>query len=198
MRLRNIILLYRVRLRARLVQELFAVLGIAVGVALLFSSQIASTSLNGSVPKLIGGVVGDMRLQLVARSPQGFPEGLVADVQRLPGVRSAMPVLEQRATVTGPRGEESIILFATSARFAHLGGPLLRQFTATQLERQQAFALPLPVARKVGLTSLQSAEFKIGARKLPAFLGAVLLESEVGGLIDSPAAIAPLPYAQRL
>jgi putative ABC transport system permease protein len=187
-----------VRLRARLVQELFAVLGIAVGVALLFSSQIASTSLNGSVPKLIGGVVGDMRLQLVARSPQGFPEGLIAEVQRLPGVRSAMPVLEQRVTVTGPRGQESIVLFATSARFAHLGGPLLRQFTATQLERQQAFALPLPVARKVGLASLQSAELQIGASKLPAFLGAVLLESEVGGLIDSPAAIAPLPYAQRL
>jgi putative ABC transport system permease protein len=198
MRLRNIVLLYRVRLRVRLVQELFAVLGIAVGVALLFASQIASTSLDGSVPKLIGGVVGDMRLQLVARSPQGFQEGLLAEVQGLPGVRSAMPVLEQRATVTGPRGEASIVLFATSARFAHLGGPLLKRFTATQIERQQAFALPLPVAQAIGLTSLQSAALQIGARRVPAFLGAVLLESEVGGLIDSPAAIAPLPYAQRL
>ncbi len=198
MRLRNIILLYRVRLRSRLVQELFAVLGIAVGVALLFASQVASTSLDGSVPKLIGGVIGDMRLQLVARSPQGFPEGLLAEVQRLRGVRSAMPVLEQRATVTGPEGQVSIMLFATNAHFAHLGGPLLRRFTATQIEHQQAFALPLPVAQTIGLTSLQAAELQIGARKVPAFLGAVLLEREVGGLIDSPAGIAPLPYAQRL
>jgi putative ABC transport system permease protein len=198
MRLRNVILLYRVRLRVRAVQELFAVLGIAVGVALLFASQIASTSLDGSVPTLINGVVGNMRLALVARSPQGFPEALLGEVQQLPGVRSAMPVLEQRATVIGPRGQEPIVLFATNAHFAHLGGPLLRHFTAAQIERQHALALPLPVARTVGLASLQSAELQIGARKQPAFLGAVLTESEVGGLIDSPAAIAPLPYAQHL
>jgi putative ABC transport system permease protein len=198
MRLRNIVLLYRVRLRSRVVQELFAVLGIAVGVALLFASQIASTSLDGSVPKLISGVVGGMRLQLVSRGPQGFQEGLLTDVQRLPGVRSAMPVLEQRATVTGPDGQVAIMLYATNAHFAHLGGPLLRHFTATQIEHQQAFALPLPVAQAIGLNSLQSAELQIGAHKLPAFLGAVLLEREVGGLIDSPAGIAPLPYAQRL
>ncbi len=49
MRLSSILLLYRVRLRTRIVQELFAVRGIAVGVALLFASQIASTSLDGSV-----------------------------------------------------------------------------------------------------------------------------------------------------
>ena len=48
MRLSNIAHLYLVRLKARvvLVQELFAVLGIAVGVALLFASQVASTSLE--------------------------------------------------------------------------------------------------------------------------------------------------------
>ena len=39
MRLSSIVRLYRVRLRARLTQELFAVLGIAIGVALLFASQ---------------------------------------------------------------------------------------------------------------------------------------------------------------
>ena len=48
-RLVNLSHLYLVRLKARvvLVQELFAVLGIAVGVALLFASQVASTRLNG-------------------------------------------------------------------------------------------------------------------------------------------------------
>jgi putative ABC transport system permease protein len=157
-RLRNIMLLYRVRLRSRLVQELFAILGIAIGVALLFSSQIASNSLHSSVPEEVGGVIGKMRLQLVARAPQGFDQRLLGAVQHLPGVRAAMPVLEQRATVTGPRGQAAIALFS----------------------------------------SLQSAELQIGARRQPAFLGAVLLESEVGGLIDSPAGLAPIPYAQRI
>lgn len=198
MRLRNILLLYRVRLRSRAAQEIFAVLGIAVGVALLFSSQIASASLDGSLPQLIEGVVGDMRLQLTARSPQGFSEAELGRVQKLPGVVAAMPVLEQRATLSGPRGQVSITLVSTDARFADLGGPLLRHFTATPIERQQAIALALPLAQSVGLGPLQVAQLQIGARRVQTFIGAVLLESEIGTLIDSPAAMAPLPYAQRL
>jgi putative ABC transport system permease protein len=198
MRLRNILLLYRVRLRSRFVQELFAVLGIAIGVALLFSSQIASSSLDGTLPQLIDGVVGQMRLQLTARSPQGFEERLLGEVQRLPGVRAAMPVLEQRATVSGPRGQASIVLLATNARFANLGGTLLHRFTDAQLEHQQAIAMPQPLASSVGLTALQTATLQLGARRVPAFLGAVLLEDEIGSLVDSSAAIAPLPYAQQL
>jgi hypothetical protein len=48
---RQIMFIARMRLRARSVagQELLAVLGIAVGVALLFASQVASQSLDGSV-----------------------------------------------------------------------------------------------------------------------------------------------------
>ncbi|MFI5005540.1 MAG: hypothetical protein ACHQE6_11065, partial [Solirubrobacterales bacterium] len=69
MRLSNIADLYRVRLQARLVlvQELFAMLGIAVGVALLFASQIATTSLNESVSQLTSELVGRMQFQLDAR-----------------------------------------------------------------------------------------------------------------------------------
>jgi putative ABC transport system permease protein len=197
-KLGNVLLLYRVRLGSRLVQELLAALGIAVGVALLFSSQIASASLEGSQPQLIGGVIGGMRLELAARGPAGFDARLLGAVQRLPGVRAAMPVLEQRATISGPRGQASILLVSTEARFARLGGPLLRHFGSAQLERQQALALPLPLARAVGLDALQSAELQIGARRVSAFLGAVLLEDEIGALVHSPTAIAPLPYAQRL
>ncbi len=86
MRLSSIFLLYRLRLRTRIVQELFAVAGIAVGVALLFASQIASTSLDGSVQQLTKGIVGDMRFQLAARSPEGFDQKILGEVQSLPGV----------------------------------------------------------------------------------------------------------------
>ncbi|MGH2855235.1 MAG: FtsX-like permease family protein, partial [Solirubrobacteraceae bacterium] len=198
MRLRNVILLYRVRLRARLVQELFAVMGIAVGVALLFASQIASTSLDGSVQQLVSSVVGDMRLQLAARSPQGFDERLLGEVQRLPGVQSAVPELEVNVDVIGPKGEQAIDLFSTDPRFARLGGPLLRRFTAAQIEHQQAFALPLPIASSLGLASLQSVELQVGAHIKQAFLGAELLESEIGPLVNSPVAIAPIAYTQQL
>jgi putative ABC transport system permease protein len=197
-RLRNIMLLYRVRLRPRAVQELFAIVGIAVGVGLLFASQIASTSLGGSVPQLVARVVGDMRFQLTARSPEGFEERLLGDVQRIPGVQSAVPVLEQSAEVIGVHGQRPVLLLSTDPRLAHLGGPLLRRFTATQLAHQEAFALPLPIAQSIGLASLEPAKLQVGGRVVQSFLGAVLLESDIGALVDSSVAIAPLAYAQRL
>jgi putative ABC transport system permease protein len=198
MRLSSILLLYRLRLRTRLVQELFAVAGIAVGVALLFASQIASTSLDGSIQQLTKGIVGNMRYQLAARGPDGFDQRLLGQVQRLPGVRAVEPVLEANVNVIGPRGQRAVDLLGTDPRFARLGGPLLRHFTAAQLANQQAFALPAPLAQSIGLLSLQSAELQIGARVVSGFIGAELLRSDIGPLVNSPVAVAPLAYAQRL
>ncbi len=198
MRLSSILLLYRLRLRARLVQELFAVVGIAVGVALLFASQVASTSLDGSIQEITRGIVGNMRYQLSARGPDGFDQRILGEVQSLPGVGAAEPVLEAHANVIGPRGERAIDLLGTDPHFAHLGGPLLRHFTAAQLARQQAFALPAPLAQSIGLLSLQAVRLQIGARVVPGFLGAELLQSDIGPLVDSPVAVAPLAYAQQL
>ena len=82
----NVLHLYRVRLRARLLQELFAIVGIAAGVALLFASQVASSSLSSSVAQLSQGIVGNATLQLLARDAQGFEEGLArAGAPRSPG-----------------------------------------------------------------------------------------------------------------
>jgi putative ABC transport system permease protein len=77
----------RMRRKAVLAQELFAVLGIAVGVALLFASQVASTSLARSVKELTNEIVGDAsEFQLDARGTDGFDERLLGEVQRLPSV----------------------------------------------------------------------------------------------------------------
>src|ERR1700704_1509908 len=116
MKLSSIGRLYRGRLRARLVQELFAVLGIAIGVALLFASQVASTSLDRSVQQLTRGIVGQMRFQISARDPHGFDQRLLAQVRSIPGVREAVPVLEANATVVGAAGSRSIDLVGTDPR----------------------------------------------------------------------------------
>ncbi|MFI5004333.1 MAG: FtsX-like permease family protein [Solirubrobacterales bacterium] len=198
MRLRNIILLYRVRLRTRLAHELFAILGIAVGVALLFASLIVRTSADDSMQRLVSGVVGEMRLQVIARGPEGFNERLLDEVQRLPGVQTTIPVLEEHANLIGPTGEQPVDLLSTDARFAHLGGPLLRRFSAVQLNRQQALALPLELAQSVGLASLEPAELQIDGRTVRVFIGAVLFEGGLGVLAHSLFAMAPIAYAQQL
>ncbi len=198
MRLRNIILLYRVRLRTRLAHELFAILGIAVGVALLFASQIIRTSPDGSVQRLVDGVVGAMRFQLAARSPEGFDQRLFGEVRRFPGVRAAMPVVGEHANLIGPGGQQAIELLSTDARFADFGGPLLRRFDAPQLDGQQALALPLALAHSVGLASLEPAVLQIGGHNERVFIGTVLFEGDLGILANSLVAIAPIAYAQQL
>jgi putative ABC transport system permease protein len=200
MALSSILRIYRARLRARvvLVQELLAVVGLAVGVALLFASQVASTSLNRSVSQLSSDLVGNMQLQLQARSPQGFDRRLLASVRRIPGVVEALPVLEEQADVIGPRGRASVDLLGTDPRFAHSGGPLLRHFSAEQLAHQQALALPAPVARAIGAESLLPIEIQVGARVSSTLLGATLQEGDIGGLVNSPVAIAPVGYAEQL
>jgi putative ABC transport system permease protein len=195
----EILYLYRARLRARLVlvQELLAVLGIAVGVALLFASQVASTSLDGSIRQLTEGIVGDASLQLLARDPRGFEEGLLGEVRRLPGVSGAEPVLEARATVIGPAGWRAIELFASEPRGAHLGSSLLQRFTAAPLRTLRVLALPAPVAEAIGVDALQTVGLELGARRLTALMGAKLDAGNIGALVQSPVAIAPLAYAQE-
>jgi putative ABC transport system permease protein len=200
MTLSSILRIYRARLRVRtvLVQELFAVLGLAVGVALLFASQVASTSLNRSVSQLSRDLVGNMQLQLQARGPRGFDRRLLARVERIPGVARALPVLEEQADVIGPRGRESVELFGSDPSFAHSGGPLLRHFSAEALARQQELGLPAPVAKAIGAESLLPIEIQVGTRVTTTLLGATLQEGDIGALVDSPVAVAPVGYAEVL
>ncbi len=202
----EILYIYRARLRARLVlvQELLAVLGIAVGVALLFASQVASTSLTGSIRQLTSGVIGHADLQLLARDPHGFDQRLLGRVRRLPGVAGAEPVLEQRATVIGPTGRSAAVdLIAGEPRYLpadlrSVGGSLLQGLTDPQLASLHAIALPAPLAQAIGVDSLQPLTLQVGARSLTVLMGAELDAGNIGALLHSPIAIAPLAYAQQL
>lgn len=197
----DILWLYRARLRARavLVQECFAIIGIAVGVALLFASQVASTSLTHSVSQLNSQLVGNTQLQVDARGPSGFSERLLEEVRRVPGVKTALPVLEQQADVIGPGGtQRSVDLIGTDPRFAHFAGALLRRFSAAQLAAQRAIALPAPLAEEIGAGPLQTIKIQIGASVVQTLLGATLGEADIGGLVHSPVALAPVGYAQTI
>lgn len=200
MALSSIMRIYRARLRVRvvLIQELLAVLGLAVGVALLFSSQVASTSLDRSVSELSRELVGNMQFQLQARSPHGFDAHLLSRARQIPGVAEALPVLEEQADVIGPRGRESVELLGSDPRFAHAGGPLLRHFSAEELSAQQALALPAPVVKAIGAESLLPIQIQVGTHVTSTLLGATLQEGDIGHLIDSPVAIAPVRYAEQL
>jgi putative ABC transport system permease protein len=197
----NLLRLWRARLSSRtmLVQECLAVLGIAVGVALLFASQVASTSLTGSVQQLTNEIIGhSQQLQVEARGPGGIDEHLLGQLTRLPGVRSALPVLEQPATVIGPSGSRAVDLLGTTPQFASDSGPLLRRFSGRQLAHLHAIALPQPLVEDIGADDLQDVKIQVGAKIVRTYLGASLDEREIGALAQSPVAIATVAYAQQL
>lgn len=196
----EILFVFRARLKERAVvgQDALAVIGISVGVALLFASQVASQSLDGSVRQLTQQLVGGTQNQLDARGPEGFPESIAREVDALPDVTAVLPLLEQQAIVVGPHGQTSVDLVGADPRFANIGGPLLRKFSARQLAHEKVIALPAPIAAAIGATPGQDIRLRIGARTVETPLGAALSEADIGGLVDSQVALAPLAYAQEV
>jgi putative ABC transport system permease protein len=198
-KLSNALRLYRVRLRSRFLQECFAVVGIAAGVALLFASQVSSSSLQSSVSQLSRGIVGDATLQLLARDPHGFPESMLRRVRGIPGVRVAAPLLEAGANAVGPRGSESVQLIGADESLSELGGALVRHTALAPFGGVGAVVLPAPLANAVGVTKFgQEVTLQLAGHAVQAPLYAQLHERQIGALVASPVAVAPLSYAQEM
>lgn len=206
MSLSEILFIYRARLREHplLLQELLAMLGIAVGVALLFSSQVASTSLDGSVRELTTALVGSTRWQLDARGPEGFSQQQVSEAQSLPGVKAALPLIDQQASIVGEHGQASIDLIGLGVGFTESNSgllkhvSLLKRFTVRQLAHAEELALPAPLASQIGAQNLAPVFLRVGARTIEAGVGTTLSQSEVGALVDGQLALTPLAYAQQI
>lgn len=197
LRLSNVLALYFARLRHRWPQELLAVVGIAAGVALLYASSVANTSLAGPVQQLARGVAGNSQLQLIARSPDGLPVRLADRIREIPGVRTAAPVLEAQATISGPRGQRSVTFYAGDPRVVRLKGLLLQGFTAREAASQETVAIPTPIARAIGLRFGDDGLLQIAGRTRRVAV-AVIGADQIGKLANNALGLAPIAYLQRL
>ena len=199
MKPRNVLHLYRVRLRARLLQECFAVLGIAAGVALLFASQVATSSLSNSVAQLSRGIVGNATLQLLARDPQGFDASMLARVRAIAGVRAAAPLLEASTEASGPRGSASVELVGADQSLSTLGGALVRRTSLSPFAGIDAIALPAPLAHRLGVVKFgEEATFKLDGLVAETPLYQQLHAAQIGPLIASPIAVTSLASSQEM
>lgn len=197
MQLRHVryILEGHVRSRAVFLQLAFAAFGISVGVALLFGSQISSTSLTHSAAQIdTSRLVGPAQLQVDARGPEGFPEAVLKEVRSQPGVISTLPVLERQVNVIGGSGERSVDLIGVEPASLSSTIPLLRQFSAKLLANARGVALPEPLASEI--SAGEAVELQIGARFVKAPVGTILTPADIGGLVHSPVALTSIHYAQ--
>jgi putative ABC transport system permease protein len=196
-RLSSALALYRARLRGRWVQELLAVVGIALGVALLYATQVASTSLSGPVRSINAGLVGNSQLQLVSRGTVGMPDQLYDRVIDLPGVRRAAPGLQLPGNLVGPSGQRAVTLFGADPRIVRLRGTLLRGFSRQDAAEQQAVVIPVSIAESIGIKVGDDVRVQTAGRDL--IVPAVVAGGEqIGSLVDTSTALVPLDYLQRL
>jgi putative ABC transport system permease protein len=195
----NVLHLYRVRVRVRLVQELFAIVGIAAGVGLLFASQVASQSLRSSVAELSHGITGQASLQLLARDSQGMPQSLLARVKSISGVRAAAPLLEASGQASGPGGSRSVQLVGADASLKALGGSLVAHTELEPFAGIGAVLLPAPLGKALGVTRFgREVTLRFYGREERAPLYEQLHERQIGGLTQSPIVVASLPFAEEL
>jgi putative ABC transport system permease protein len=192
--------IYEARLatRAVVVQEAFAVLGIAVGVALLFASQVSSTSLDRAVAQLNEQLVGSAQVQLQARSYQGVLQRLLTEVRATPGVQTALPILERQINVIGEHGQRPVLLIGVEPQAMKVSSKFDHRFSAKQLAHVPAIALPAPLDNQIGSGPLEPVQVQVGAHYIETLVGATLGSKEIGGLINSPIAVTSINYAQKL
>lgn len=194
--------LFWLRVRKRPGQEALAVLGIAIGVALLFAVQIANSSVTGSVRELTGGITGSAQLAVVARDPHGVSAALAGRARAVDGVRAAAPVLFTRANVRARGAREPsapVQLVGVDDDFAALSGRLVRGFGGPfGVRLRRALLLPEGLAKRLGAETGDQLELAVGGRANTVFVSTVVGSAQVGPLADSAVVVAPLGFAQEL
>jgi putative ABC transport system permease protein len=194
---------YRERLRQQAIQELFAGLGIAVAVALLFAVTVASQSVTSSAEEVNRALVGPANLQLRARGPEGLPEGMLSRVESLQGVQHAAPLLEQTATIVSRSGASAAVnLAGTEISLAVLDG-LVHTLPIATLEKggiglSKASAEALGIRRIAVQSNGPIVSLELGGRATPLRVNAVLGPETAGALWQAQVAVMPLERLQRI
>jgi putative ABC transport system permease protein len=197
--LRTLILFYKPNLRVQPLRELFAIGGVAAGVALLFAVQVAQSSVTGSFGEIARGVAGRATLELAARAPAGFDRGVTDEVQRMPDVKAAAPVFQQPIVAIGTKGRRPLTLIGATEQILPLGGRLSSAFQrAAEGNQRGLLILTESTARAIGVQPGSDVRLLIGGRTAHLALDATVPSEQLGSAAASPIAAAPLAIVQSL
>ena len=131
----TLLMFYRRHLRVQPMRELMAVTGVAAGVALLFAVQVSHRSITGSFEEIAHGVAGRATLEVAGRSSEGFNERVAEEVEHMPAVKTAAPLMQQSIVVAGPKGRRALTLVGANSEVTALGGD--SEFTPTSVRALQ-------------------------------------------------------------
>jgi len=208
MRIQTLLYFYGRRLRTHPIQELLAGLGIAIGVALAFAVLVANGSIASSAEQIMRAVVGRADLQLQARSARGFDADVLDEAQRVPGVRQAAPLVEERATLIGPGGRRvAVNLASLDSRQAALSGRLVDNFLTRGFRNVRGLLLPVATAHALGLPDptddaivrpLPPVRIALRGAAYRVPVAGVLGRETIGPVADARVAMLSLRHLQQL
>ncbi len=202
MSLRDLLEQYWERVRAHPAQEVFAGIGVAIGVGLVFAVLAANGAIASNARELVNGIGGSARVELAARGSGGFAAGVVEQVRALPGVKVASPTLEQRALVTGPHGQRSINLVGVDESITALGGSATRRLDSRAMVLLGGgVALPSSIAAAIGVPTnglARHVTLELRGRAWQVGVGFVLGSETIGPIADAAVAVAQLQRVQAL
>ncbi len=198
---RTLVYLYRRRLRVHAIPELLAGVGIATAVALVFAVSVANSSIIGSASQVVRKVAGPASLQLRTRDDEGFPQGLLARVRHLRGVKQAAPVFEQTATIDGPRGQHVVLdLVGADLSLTTLDG--LTKMLPIDALAPDRLALSSHVAQQLGIAAASAQRstlvVRLRGRRFMLKVSAVFGNEAVGALAQAQVAVMHIHVLQQL
>jgi putative ABC transport system permease protein len=198
LRLTALSALYREHWRHYRAAELMAGAGIAVGVSLVFGVLVANSSILGSTREAIHSVDGSASLELAARSPRGFSQGLARRASELPGVLDAAPVLRESAVIVGPKGHLLGQLVGVSALIVGLESSATKDLGAGAELLSGGIGLPSGVAGAIGARTEHPATLLVNGMSHAVQVRAVLDAGAIGSLAASRIFVTLLQHAQSL
>jgi putative ABC transport system permease protein len=199
MRISTLFALYGWHLRRHGLQEAFAGLGIAVGVALFFGVLVANTSITSSESQLVHAVMGSARLELSARSSAGFDEKLAFRARSLPGVELTAPVLRLDASIIGPTGRRRAIqLIGVTPALAGLGASATKDAGVANLLLSGGIGLPSSIASAIGAETSDRVTLIVDGETHIVAVDGVLGSQLIGPVASSPVAVTLLDRVQAL
>ena len=184
-------------LLARKRRTAVTVIAIALGVTLVVAVELTGSALTQRYDKLLAAVAGRADLQVRTSGGQGFPQGLLTEVDSVPGIEDAVPsVSSQSKAVRGPEMADVTIYGVDLAQ-----EPLIRDYRLTAggfPARHGETAISDELADAVGAGVGDTVRL-LGTRGLDAFVvvGVFDARSTVRGSFG-PFGVLLLPDAQSL
>lgn len=205
MRADTYVFLHWRRVRAHPFQELLAGVGVMVGVALAFAVMVSNGSISTSSNAIVRSVTGSADWQLSSRDLNGTDEATIKSVRRIPGVRLAAPVLDQRGVVAAGSQQVAVNVASISPDLARMSGRFgvlatgLQYVPGVMLTSAAAHALHIAdVSGIATVTALPKVTLQLNGRAVRLPVAAILGDQIIGPLASAPAAVLPLERLQAI